>query len=125
MTVSEVRRHSAVRPLIPSWGIHETLPARRSSSGASSAALLLLASLSERRSPHQRLARVGPAVGMSITRVVVFHIGAQPLLELRRRSEVATFQETPRQDAEPQFHLVEPRTVLGREVKHVLVRRVG
>ena len=58
-------------------------------------------------------------------RVVVLQEGTQPPLELLRRAEVAPAQEAPGQHAEPQLDLVQPRPVRGREVEHVLVRRVG
>src|SRR4051794_31881424 len=111
MTVSEVPRHWALRQLVRPRGIHQTLPARRSRADAGPPTPLLTTRLSERCCPHQRLACVGPSVRMGVTRVVTFQVGAQPLLELRRRSKVAPFQETSRQDAEPQFHLVEPRAM--------------
>src|SRR5260370_19497757 len=111
MTVSEVRRHWAFQPFVRSRRIHQTLPAGGSSAEADSATLLLTTGLSERRPPHQRLTRIGPAVRVSVPRVVRFQEGGQPLLELRRRSEVTPFQETPRQHAEPYFYLVEPRAM--------------
>src|SRR4051794_5183616 len=101
MTVSEVRCHSVVRSSVRTWRIQETLPTGRSCANAGSATLLLTTRLSERCSPYQRLTRIGPAVGVSVTRVVGLQESGQSLLELRRRREVAPFQETPRQDAEP------------------------
>src|SRR5688500_7621008 len=101
MTVSEVCRHSALRALVGARRIQEALPTGRSSSDADSATLLLTTRLGERRSSYQRLAGVGPAIGMSVLGIVPFQEDAQPLLELRRRSEVASFQEAPRQHAEP------------------------
>jgi hypothetical protein len=42
-------------------------------------------------------------------------------LELRGTGEVAPLEESPAQDAEEQFHLVEPRTVDRSEVEHMFV----
>ena len=44
--------------------------------------------------------------------------------ELLRGSEIASFEETSTERAEPEFDLVEPRTVLGREMKDVGAIRV-
>src|SRR6267142_1286402 len=123
MTVSEVRRHSVLRTLVRSWWIEQALPTGQATADAHSPALLLLTGLSEWRCPYQRLTRIRPAVRMRVLPIVRFQEGSQPLLELPRRGEVAPFQKTPRQDAEPQFHLVEPGAMLGREVKDVFVRR--
>ncbi len=53
--------------------------------------------------------------------VVIVQVGGESRDEFRRRSEVASFQEATSQGAEPKFDLVEPRAVLGREMKNVLV----
>src|SRR6516162_2837714 len=47
------------------------------------------------------------------------------MLELRHACEIAMPQEAARQHAEPQLHLIQPRAMLGREVKHMLVRWVA
>jgi hypothetical protein len=56
--------------------------------------------------------------------VVVVHVGRQAGDEILGRSEVASFEPATSQGTEPQFDLVEPRTVFGREMKDVLVIRV-
>src|SRR5262245_33803898 len=71
------------------------------------------------RMAHQRLARVRPAVGMGLLLVVFVQVVPETLLELPQRLEGATPQELPRQDAEEQLHLVQPRAVPGHVVKHV------
>ena len=86
---------------------------------------LLTACLAEGRGANQRLPGVGPAVGMSATSIVVVQIRGQACHKFLGRFEVAAFQETPSQGAEPQFDLVEPRTVLGREVEDMLVIGIG
>ena len=57
--------------------------------------------------------------------VVVVQVRGQACDEFLGRCEVAAFQEATSQGAEPQFDLVEPRAVLGREVEHVLVIGIG
>lgn len=58
---------------------------------------------------------------MSATLVVIAQVSGQAFREFRRRCEVAPLEETTRQRAEPQFHLVEPRAMFGREMEHVFV----
>src|SRR5665213_951954 len=69
---------------------------------------LLASGLAEGRCPDQGLSGVGPAIRMG---VVVVQVGLQPGDEVRGRSEVASFEPATRQSAEPEFDLVEPRTV--------------
>jgi hypothetical protein len=57
--------------------------------------------------------------------VVVVQIRGQARDEFLGRCEVAALQETTSQGAEPKFDLVEPGTVLGREVEHMLVSGIG
>ena len=57
--------------------------------------------------------------------VMVVQIRGHALDEIFGRREVAAFEETPGQRAEPEFDLVQPRTVLGSEVEHVLVLGIG
>ena len=40
-------------------------------------------------------------------------------------TEVAPFQKTPRQDAQPQLDLVEPGAMVGRKVEHMLMARIA
>ena len=56
--------------------------------------------------------------------IVVFQVSGQACDEFPSRGEIAALQEATSQGAEPQFDLVQSRTVLGREVKDVLVVRV-
>ena len=62
---------------------------------------------------------------MGATGIVVVQIGGQAYDEFLSRSEVAAFEETTSQGAEPQFDLVEPGSVLGREVEDMLVTGIG
>jgi len=86
---------------------------------------LLAACLAERCGANQWLPGVGPAIRMSATSVVVVQVRGQTCDEFLGRCEVAAFQEATGQGAEPQFDLVEPRTVLGREVEDMLVIGIG
>ena len=95
----------------------------RAKPGAAEA--LLTACLAERSGANQRLPGVSPAVGMGTMGVVIVQVRSQACDEFLGRCEVAAFQETPSQGAEPQFDLVEPRTVLGREVEDMLVIGIG
>jgi hypothetical protein len=52
--------------------------------------------------------------------VVVVEVRGQTSDEFVGRSEIAAFQETTRQGAEPEFDLVEPGAVLGSEMKDML-----
>ena len=86
---------------------------------------LLSASLAERCCTNQGLAGVGPAIGMGAMGVVVHQVSGQACDEFLSRCEVAAFEESTRQGAEPQFDLIEPGAVLGREVEHMLVFGIG
>lgn len=61
---------------------------------------------------------------MSVLLIVVFQPSRQACLESRSAGEITPFQKTPTQHAEEEFDLVEPRTMNGGEVKHMLVTRV-
>jgi hypothetical protein len=89
------------------------------------AEVLLTACLAERSGANQRLPGVSPAVGMGTMGVVIVQVRSQACDEFRGRCEVAAFQEAACQGAEPQFDLVEPRAMLGREVEHVRVIGIG
>src|SRR5271165_3598104 len=82
---------------------------------------LLTAGLTERCGPNQRLTGVRPTVGMGSMAVVIVQIRLQAPREVVSRCKVAALEESACQGTEPQFDLIEPRTVLGREVKYVLV----
>src|SRR6185436_9670474 len=81
----------------------------------------LAARLAQRRASDQGFSGIRPAVGMSVAQVVCLQPAVDPPFKLRRTVEVTAFEELPRQDAEEQLHLVEPRAVQGREVEHVFV----
>ena len=69
---------------------------------------LLTTRLTERRGPHQGLARRGPTIRMGVMGVVDFKIVIQARFKILGRIEIAALEKTARQDAQPQFHLVEP-----------------
>src|SRR5947209_3440812 len=126
MTISQVpEQWNGVPSFIGARRIDGSLELLRSSPKPRSAEALLAACLAEGRRPNQRLSRVGPAVRMGAMGVVIGQISRQACREVCGRSEVAALQEAARQRAEPQFDLVEPRPVLGREVEHVLVFGIG
>lgn len=82
---------------------------------------LLAACLAERSGANQWLPGVRPAIGMGAVEIMVVKVSSQACDEFIGRCEVASFQEAPRQGAEPQFDLVEPRAMFGREMEHMLV----
>jgi hypothetical protein len=82
---------------------------------------LLAACLAEGSGANQRLPGVGPAIGMGAVSIMVVEVGDQARDEFLGRGEIAAFQEAACQGAEPQFDLVEPGAVFGREVEYVLV----
>src|SRR5207244_2573007 len=98
-------------PRVGAWRIDEPLEKWRPGAEPGPPLPLLVACLTEGRSPDQGLTRISPAVGVGVLRVVIIEVGAQAVLEFCRRSEVAALEETAREDAEPQLHLVEPRPV--------------
>jgi len=105
--------------------VEESLEALRTGAEPCPTATLLSACLAEGRGANERLSRIGPAVGMGAMGVVVVQVGSQAGDKLLGRGKVATFQEASRQGTEPQFNLVEPGTVLGCEMKDVLVIGIG
>jgi hypothetical protein len=111
-------------PVGSGW-VEELVETLRAGAKPCSTQSLLTACLAERRSADQGLPGVGPAVGMGAMSVVVVQIRGQARDEFVGRCEIAAFEEAPCQGAEPQFDLVEPRTVLGCEVEHVLVLGIG
>lgn len=90
-----------------------------------SAVLFLCARPTEGCVADQRLAGVGPPMGMGVIRVVVLHEPPEPRLEVDRGAEVPLGEEPPREGPEPELHLVQPAAVPGREVEHVPVGRVA
>jgi hypothetical protein len=62
---------------------------------------------------------------MRVLPIVVLQPFRQSFLEVSRTAEIAPLQETPAQDAEEQFYLVQPRAVNRREVEHVSVTGIA
>src|SRR5581483_6839578 len=124
MTISQVRRQSRRASLVRSRRIQEAFPAPRPLAEPGPALPLLPACLAERCRTHQRLPGVCPPIRMRLLLVVLLQEPAQPLLELRRRGEVPPLEEAPGQHTEPQLHLVQPRSVLGRKHEAMGIVRV-
>src|ERR1700719_3602963 len=74
---------------------------------------LLPSGLAERCRPYQRLTRIRPLIRVRLLLVVVLQVGPQTLCELLHRAKVAAFEELPRQHAEEQLDLIEPRAMFG------------
>jgi len=107
--------------VIWAWWIKEAVKALWARSKPRPAEALLAACLAEGRGANQRLSCVRPAIGMGAMGIMVVEVSDQTGYEFLGRGEVASFEEAACQGAEPQFDLVEPRAVFGREVKDVLV----
>src|SRR4051812_46031840 len=73
----------------------------------------------------ERLSGVGPLVREGVVPVVVPDEALDASGQRGDGTEVAPPEQTPAENAEPDFDLVHPAPVLGREMHHVLVRRVG
>ena len=82
---------------------------------------LLTTRLTERRGSYQGLARIRPTIRMGSLGVIDLKIVTQTGFKVLGGTEVAPFQKTPRQDAKPQLHLVEPGAMFGRKVEHMLM----
>lgn len=82
---------------------------------------LLTTRLTERRGSYQGLARIRPTIRMGSMGVIDLKIVTQTGFKVLGGTEVAPFQKTPRQDAKPQLHLVEPGAMFGRKVEHMLM----
>src|SRR3982750_4542252 len=108
MTVSQVRCHW-LDAAVGTQRMKETFVQLRAGAEPGSALLPLPPGLAERRTTHQRFARVRPAVRVRLLQVVVLQVSPQTLLKLLDRGEIATPQELPRQHAEPHLHLTPPR----------------
>lgn len=57
--------------------------------------------------------------------VVDFQVVRQARFKIVGRIEITAFKEAPRQDAKPQFHLVEPRAMFGGKVEDMLMGRIA
>ena len=69
----------------------------------------------------QRLARVGPGIGVRLMLVIVLNVFQDTSRQFLHRAELAAAQDPPRQDPEPDLDLIEPTAVLGGVIDHVLV----
>lgn len=107
--------------MVGAKGVEEAVETLGTGAEPGSTESLLAPCLAERRGANQRLSGVSPAIGVSAESVVVVQVRGQACDEFLGRCEVAAFQEAASQGAEPQFDLVEPRAMLGREVEDVLV----
>lgn len=126
MTVSKVLSQCLIfASVIGPWWIQPTLPKIVAGPAPRPPPQLLPSRLTERRRPNQWLTRVRPAVGMSVVAVVTHQPTIQTFFEFGSTRKVTPLQESTTQDAEEQFHLVQPRTVNWREMKPVLVTGVA
>jgi hypothetical protein len=112
-----------VAPIGARW-IKEAVKALWARSKPRPAEALLAACLAEGSGANQWLPCVRPAIGLGAMGIMVVEVSDQAGDEFLGRCEIASFQEAARQGAEPQFDLVEPGAVFGREVEHVLVFEV-
>ena len=71
------------------------------------------------------MSRIGPPIWMSVIGVVDLKIVRQARVKILGRSVIAALEKTPRQDAKPQLHLIEPGAMLGRKVKDMLMGRIA
>jgi hypothetical protein len=62
---------------------------------------------------------------MSVIGVVDLKIVRQARVKILGRSVIAALEKTPRQDAKPQLHLIEPGAMLGRKVQDMLMGRIA
>jgi len=58
-------------------------------------------------------------------RVVDLEIFRQAGFKIVGRIVIATLQKTPRQNAKPQLHLIQPGAMFGRKVKDMLMGRIA
>ena len=124
MTVSEVCRHCHGFAAVGTRRVEFPFPERWAGAEPGSPALLLSSRLAERRGADQRFPGIRPPIRMSVVAIVDRQPPLDSFLERLRIGEVTPLEEPATQDTEEQFHLVEPRTVNGCEVEHVLVARV-
>jgi hypothetical protein len=108
-------------PAIGTRWINKALKALWAHSKPRATEALLAACLAERSGANQRLPGVRPAIGMGAVDIVVVQVSGQACDKFFGRREIASFQKAACQGAEPEFDLIEPRAVFGREVEHVLV----
>ena len=120
MTISQIRRQSRLFPHVrPGW-VQKAFKQRGTSAKPGSSLPLLSPSLAERRVPNQRLACVCPLVRMRMLAIVPLQPCLQTRLEIHHAGKHPPTQKPPRQDAEEQFHLVEPRRGGRSEVQENL-----
>src|SRR5260221_4861295 len=118
MTNSQIRRQSRLFPDVGTGRVQESFKQRGTRAKPGSPLPLLSPGLAEGRVTNQRLARVGPPVRMRMPAIVSLQPRLQTLLEIRHTGKHPTAEKPPRQDAEEQLHLVQPRPMDRREVEH-------
>src|SRR6266404_557844 len=124
MSISYVRRQCLGWAFVgPRW-INRPLKELRARAKPSASMPLLATCLAEGGGSDQRLARVGPTIGMGVVCVVILQVGLQSGFKFGRARKVAAFEKAPLQDTEPQLHLIEPRTMFGREMENMFVGRI-
>lgn len=74
---------------------------------------------------RQGLSGIGPSVRMGEACVVIDQVVEDPSRQVGLGAKVAATDYSALQDAKPDFNLVQPATMLGREMDHVFVFRIG
>src|SRR6516164_8328601 len=124
MTVSQVCRQWRLLADVGAWWMQQPLKQVRPSTEPGTPTPPLSLRLAEWGGTHQGFPRVGPAIRVSLVLVVLGKPPLQPCRERRHAGKVTTPQQLPRQHAEEQLHLVQPRPVDGGEVEDVPVAGV-
>jgi hypothetical protein len=124
MSISSVRYQCGRRTLIrPGW-ITSAFTGFGPWTKPGSSLTLLAAGLTTRRRPDQGLACIRPLIGMRVMGVVDLKIVRQTRVKIVGRSVIATLEEPPGQDTQPQLHLIQPGAMLGGKVQDMLMGRI-
>ena len=80
---------------------------------------LLTPGLTERGGSHEGLSRIRPAIRVGVMRVVDSKIIDQTDGKVCGRGEVPPFEKATRQDTQPEFDLIQPRSMGRRKMEHM------
>src|SRR6266700_6908187 len=108
MSVSKVRCQLCSGPLVRPGRIKDPFKSFGPCAKPGPTMTLLTTSATERCRSYQGLSRIRPAIRMGVMGVEDLKISRQARCKILGRIEIAALEKTPRQDAKPQFHLVEP-----------------
>src|SRR5262245_34097370 len=107
MSVSQVRCQLGSSPVVrPRW-IKDPFTSFGPWAKPRPPMALLTTSATERCRSHQGLSCICPTIRMGVMGVVDLKIVIQARFKILGRIEITALEKTPRQDAKPQFHLVE------------------